>query len=44
MPQYLVSTYFPDNFDPATIDEAAGVPASFRREQGPSRPLKTATR
>ena len=25
MPQYLVSTYFPDNFDPATIDEAAGV-------------------
>ncbi|HEY1807492.1 MAG TPA: YciI family protein [Acidobacteriaceae bacterium] len=23
MPQYLVSTYFPDNFDPSTIDEAA---------------------
>ena len=22
MPQYLVSTYFPDNFDPSTIDEA----------------------
>ena len=23
MPQYLVSTYLPDNFDPSTIDEAA---------------------
>jgi hypothetical protein len=23
MPQYLVSTYFPDNFDPSTVDEAA---------------------
>jgi len=23
MPQYLVSTYFPDNFDPSTMDEAA---------------------
>src|ERR1700761_4575720 len=23
MPQYLVSTYFPDDFDPSTIDEAA---------------------
>lgn len=23
MPQYLVSTYFPDNFDPSTINEAA---------------------
>lgn len=22
MPQYLVSTYLPDNFDPSTIDEA----------------------
>jgi len=22
MPQYLVSTYFSDNFDPSTIDEA----------------------
>lgn len=22
MPQYLLSTYFPDNFDPSTIDEA----------------------
>jgi hypothetical protein len=22
MPQYLVSTYFPDDFDPSTIDEA----------------------
>lgn len=21
MPQYLLSTYFPDNFDPSTIDE-----------------------
>ncbi len=29
MPQYLVSTYFPDNFDPSTIDEAtiAGIHA-----------------
>ena len=33
MPQYLVSTYFPDNFDPSTIDEAAveGIHA-FNRE------------
>lgn len=23
MPQYLVSTYFPDDFDPSTMDEAA---------------------
>jgi len=23
MPQYLVSTYFPDNFDPSTMDETA---------------------
>jgi hypothetical protein len=23
MPQFLVSTYFPDNFDPSTIDAAA---------------------
>jgi hypothetical protein len=23
MPQYLVSTYFPDNFDPSTMTEAA---------------------
>ncbi len=22
MPQYLVSTYFPDDFDPSTLDEA----------------------
>ena len=22
MPQYLLSTYFPDNFDPSTIDQA----------------------
>ena len=32
MPQYLVSTYFPDNFDPSSIDEAtvAGIHALNR--------------
>ena len=33
MPQYLLSTYLPDNFDPSTIDEATveGIHA-FNRE------------
>ncbi|HEX8712274.1 MAG TPA: YciI family protein [Terracidiphilus sp.] len=32
MPQYLVSTYFPDDFDPSTMDEAtvAGIHALNR--------------